>query len=132
MAKWINFPVTGGFIAGGAAAPQQDGDNLLLAESVLSVACADVGGPGGVMTATIQMTGGLTCTVVAGQDSGAVDPTGELFPADYASQFKNAINRALTANPGGVKATVGAPQAQVAGADYDPGAKVYFKSFVVA
>ena len=129
MAKWINFPVTGGFIAGGSAAPEQDGDNLLLAESVLSVACADAAG---VMTATIQMEGPLTCTVVAGTSSEAADPTGALFAADYPAQFKNAINRALTANPGGVKATVGAPQNLPAGADYDPGAKVYFKSFVVA
>ena len=29
MAQFINFPVVNGFIGGGAAAPQKDGDNLV-------------------------------------------------------------------------------------------------------
>ena len=42
MAKWINFNVVGGVTdgQGGTPAPQMDGDNLLLADSVCAVEVA--------------------------------------------------------------------------------------------
>jgi len=42
MAKWINFHVTGGQDNSGAV-PAEDGDNLLLADSILTVAIAAKG-----------------------------------------------------------------------------------------
>ena len=130
MAKWINFPVTGGHDGTGAK-PEQDGDNLLLADSIISVAVAEASS---IMTATLTLTGGLTCTVLVSTDAAVTDPdTATPTAADYEEQFKKAINKAITANPGGVKSTVSLPQDTADPlAKYDFAKTVYFKSFSVA
>ena len=132
MAKWINFHVVGAHDAS-AAVPAENGDNLLLAENIVSVSVAEVSSR---MTATLKLngnSGATTCTVLASTQAVADDPDqGPIAAADYEEQLKEAINKAITANPGGVKSTVGAPQNAVAGAKYDPAKKVYFKSFKIA
>lgn len=132
MAKWINFNVVGGHDAVGAV-PAEDGDNLLLADSIISVSVAKTASR---MTATIKTNGPAaadTCTVLVSTDAAATDPdTATPTAADYEVQLKEAINRAITANPGGVKTNVLAPQDLVAGSKYDPAKRVYFKSFKVA
>ena len=132
MANWINFHVVGAHDAT-AAVPAENGDNLLLAESIVSVSVAETASR---MTATLKLngaSGATTCTVLASTQAAADDPDqGVIGAADYEAQLKAAINKAITANPGGVKSTVGAPQNAIAGAAYDQSKKVYFKSFKIA
>ena len=138
MAKWINFPVVNGQTADGITAKaEQDGDNLLLADSVISVACSL--GAGGAMQAELDLSDGQTCTVLIGTAAGGATPAGTNGPdnnvpasTDYINRFKKAINLAITANPGGVKSTVSLPQDTVPQGSYDQDKTVYFKSFVVA
>ena len=138
MAKWINIPVVGGQSADGATAtPEQDGDNLLLADSIISVACSL--GAGGAMQAVLTLVDTKTCTILIGTDPGVNTVTQAPAPdsnvpasTDYINRFKTAINRAITANPGGVKSTVSLPQDTVPQGSYDQDKTVYFKSFVVA
>ena len=137
MAKWINFHVTGGFDNSGAV-PAEDGDNLLLADSIISVAVA-ANSAGDAMSATIKTNGPAaadTCTVLFSLDAAATDPgaaSAKPASANYINKVKAAITKAITANPGGVKSTVVLPQdvADV-NAKYDSSKKVYFKSFKVA
>ena len=133
MAKWINFHVTGGRDNTGAV-PAEDGDNLLLADSILTVAVAE-NAAGDAMSATLT-TATKTCTVLFSLEAAVEDPgdaAAKPASAGYVNKVKKAINRAITANPGGVKSTVSLPQ-DVAdpNAAYDPTKKVYFKSFKVA
>ena len=107
MAKWINFPVVGGFDANGAV-PAENGDNLLLAESIVSVSVAETANR---MTATLTLRAPTNatdvCTVLCSTSAAAVDPnTARCDAAGYEEQLKAAINKAITANPGGVKSTV--------------------------
>ena len=131
MAKWINFHVTGGRDNTGAV-PAEDGDNLLLADSILSIAVAENGAADG-MSATLTMAT-KTCTVIFSTDAAVTDPaSAKPASAGYVNKVKAAITRAITANPGGVKSTVSLPQDVAdANAKYDPTKKVYFKSFKVA
>jgi len=109
MANWINFNVVGGVVdGGGAPAPQMDGDNLVLAESIISVQSSVSGG--GAIEADLQLagpTGATACKLVVATSSAAADAPDANVPAsaDYVNKVKGAIIRALTANPGGVKAT---------------------------
>ena len=138
MAKWINFSVVGGVTdgAGATPAPQMDGDNLLLADSIINVEAVVSGG--GAIVATLNLagpTGATSCTVICSTSSAATDAPDSNVPAsaDYVNKVKSAIIRAITANPGGVKSTCGLPQDQAdATAAYDPALKVYWRSFVVA
>jgi len=133
MAKWINFPVVNGHDGGGAV-PAEDGDNLLLADSIISIAVAE-GAAGTAVTGTLTLTGGLTCTVLIGLNADASDPGAagaKPSSTGYIERFKKAINLAITANPGGVKSTVSLPQDTVPKASYDQSKTVYFKSFKVA
>ena len=126
MAKWINFPVVNGHDGGGAV-PAEDGDNLLLAVAE--------GAPGTAVTGTLTLTGGLTCTVLIGLNADASDPGvvgAKPSSTGYIGRFKKAINKAITANPGGVKSTVSLPQDTVPQGSYDQDKTVYFKSFKVA
>ncbi len=132
MAQWINFPVVGGH-DGSSAVSAEDGDNLLLASSIVAVSVAETANR---MTATLTLRAPTAatdvCTVLCSTDAAATDPdTARCDAAGYEAQLKAAINRAITANPGGVKSTVGAPQNAVAGAKYDSANKVYFKSFKI-
>ena len=53
--------------------------------------------------------------------------------AGYVNKVKAAIQRAITANPGGVKSTVSLPQDDADNnAAYDFAKTVYFRSFTVA
>ena len=137
MAKWINFPVTGGFnnAAPPVADATVDGDNLLLAESIVSVAVGLTGAG-----ATLQMQATLSLNGIAGV-SQCVIGIGTSSTATYranapavvtAARVKEAINKAITANPGGVKSTVRLPQDSAINAPYSFGNTLYFKSFVVS
>ena len=133
MAKWINFHVTGGFDNTGAV-PAEDGDNLLWADSILAIAVA-ANGAGDAMSATLTLAS-KTVTVLFSLDAEATDPgaaSAKPASAGYINKVKKAINRAITANPGGVKSSVVLPQdvADV-NAAYDPSKRVYFKSFKIA
>lgn len=135
MAKWINFPVVGGMNADGSTlSPELDGDNLLLADSIISIACTVAAG--GEMQAVLTLVDSKTCTLLIGT-SPAADAAGAPdanAPAStgYVNRFKKAINLAITANPGGVKSTVSLPQDTVPQGSYDQDKTVYFKSFKVA
>ena len=137
MAKWINFNVVGGVSNGaGALAPQMDGDNLVLAENVLTVAAQSGPAPGDPMTATLNLAGPagaqLVTLIVATEPTGAPE---DHIPSsdDYVNKVKAAINRALTANPGGVKSNCTLPQDNDdATAAYDPALRVYWRSFIVS
>jgi len=137
MAKWINFPVTGGFnnAAPPVADATVDGDNLLLAESIVSVAVGLTGAG-----ATLQMQATLSLNGIAGV-SQCVIGIGTSSTATYranapavvtASRVKEAINKAITANPGGVKSTAVLPQDSAVNAAYAFGNTLYFKSFVIS
>lgn len=134
MAKWINFHVTGGHDNSGAV-PAEDGDNLLLADAVTSIAVTSA--VGDAMQAVLSLsTGGgpTTCTVLIGLNADASDPAavGAKPSGGYIDKLKQAINKAITANPGGVKSTVSLPLDQDNQAKYDFSKTVYFKSFKVA
>tara|TARA_A100001391_G_scaffold99241_1_gene65848 strand:+ start:300 stop:707 length:408 start_codon:yes stop_codon:yes gene_type:complete len=135
MAKWINFNVVGGVSDGaGTLAPQLDGDNLLLADSIMSVG-ASIASPGGEMRVQLQLIDGQTCTAICSTSPDAADAPNANVPVstDYVNKVKAAVNRAITANPGGVKSTCSLPQdTDDATAAYDPALKVYWRSFVVA
>tara|TARA_R100001163_G_scaffold63445_1_gene55402 strand:- start:1399 stop:1809 length:411 start_codon:yes stop_codon:yes gene_type:complete len=136
MAKWINFPVVGGVTngAGATPAPGMDGDNLLLADSIVSVSVDT----SAAIVATLNLAGaaGVTiCTVICSTSPTATDAPDANVPAsaDYGNKVKAAIIRAITANPGGVKSTCGLPQDQAdVTAAYDPALKVYWRSFLVS
>ena len=144
MAKWINFPVVGGVTdgQGGTPAPQMDGDNLLLADSIVnvSVVVTAAGAPDdGAIKATLNLsTGGgpttATMLVAVNAPNASQSPNNNVpASADYVNKLKAAIQRAITANPGGVKSTVTPPQDTAsATAKYDPALRVYFRSFTVA
>ena len=142
MAQWINFNVVGGVTdgQGGTPAPQMDGDNLLLASSVASVGVVvtAAGAPdNGSIKATLQLsTGGgpTTATMLVSTSPLAATAPDTAIPvsANYVNRVKAAINRALTANPGGVKSSVTLPQDTAdATASYDPALRVYFRSFAI-
>ena len=135
MAKWINFNVVGGVSDGaGTLAPQLDGDNLLLADSIMSVG-ASIASPGGEMRVQLQLIDGQTCTAICSTSPDAADAPNANVPVstDYVNKVKAAVNRAITANPGGVKSTCSLPQdTDDATAAYDPALKVYWRSYEIA
>ena len=133
MAKFINFNIVGGYnLATGAADASLDGDNLVAVDGILSVKAE--AGSGGEYNVVLQLTGGLSCRVTCSTDADAVAPAGAIPTAsNYLAFMKKAVNRAITANPGGVKASVILPQdSDDVNAKYDPALRVYWRSFVVA
>ena len=138
MATFINIPVTGGF--NNAAPPTADatvdGTNLLLAESIVSVAVGITGAGATLqMQATIQLNGiagSSTCTVGIGTSSTLTYRANAPVTAGIAARIKDAINKAITANPGGVKSTATLPQDSAVNAAYAFGNTLYFKSFVIS
>ena len=135
MAKWINFNVVGGVTdgAGATPAPEMNGDNLLLADAIQNIAVTAA--PGDAMTATLDLQDGQTCVVLCATSPEGTDAPNGNVPAsnDYVNKVKAAINRAITANPGGVKSTCSLPQDTAdATASYDPALRVYWRSFVVS
>ena len=143
MAKWINFNVVGGVTTGqgGTLAPEMDGDNLLLADSVCAVEVVETaaGAPDdGAIKITMTLTNATaahdTCEVlIATSPSASASPNNNVpVSANYVNAVKKAVNRALTANPGGVKSSVTLPQDTAdATAAYDPALRVYFRSFAI-
>jgi hypothetical protein len=137
MANWINFNVVGGVEDGaGAPAPQMDGDNLVLAESIISVQAVVSGG--GAIEADLQLagpTGATACKLVVATSPATADAPDANVPAsaDYVNKVKGAIIRSLTANPGGVKTNCELPQDQAdPTAPYDPTLKVFWRSFTIS
>ena len=133
MAKFINFNIVGGYdVAGAAADASLDGDNLVLVDSILNVKAE--AGLGGENNVVLQLTGGLSCRVTCSTDADAVAPSGAVPTAsNYLAFMKKAVNRAITANPGGVKASVILPQdSDDANAKYDPALRVYWKDILIS
>jgi len=135
MAKFINFNIVGGYdVATGAADASLDGDNLVLVDSILNVK-AEVG-LGGEYNVVLQLTDGLSCRVTCSTDAAATDPAAppnQPTAANYLAQMKKAVNRAITANPGGVKASVILPiDSADPNAKYDQTLKVYWKDILIS
>ena len=136
MANWINFNVVGGVTNGGGAtpAPEMDGDNLVLAESIINVSVDATA----AITATLNLAGpagATTCTIICSTSADAGDAPDANVPAsaDYVNKVKAAIIRSMTSNPGGVKSNCILPQDQADNtAPFDPTLRVYWRSFVVA
>ena len=132
MAKFINFNIVGGYDqVAGAPDSSLDGDNLVAVDSIVNVKAEAAGG--GEYNVVLQLTGGLTCTVTAGADAAAVDPSTVIPTAGYLGLMKKCVNRAITANPGGVKASCILPLDSLdPNIQYDPALKVYWKDIVIA
>ncbi len=144
MAKFINFNIVGGIaIAPGPAAADAslDGDNLVAVDSIVNVkAEAGTGGEYNVVLQLNGLAGATSCRVTCGLSPDGTVPTGDpQSPANiptastYLAQMKKAVNRAITANPGGVKASVILPlDTDDANAKYDPALRVYWKDFLIS
>ena len=133
MAKWINIHVTGATDDSGAQ-PAQEGDNLVLADDIKAVTTSATAGGGSAM-AVILTLDGKTATCLVGTGASASQNPGNNVPASagYIVKLKEAVNRAITANPGGVKSTVSLPQDSADNtAAYDFAKSVYFKSFAIS
>ncbi len=133
MAKFINFNIVGGYdVATGAADASLDGDNLVAVDGILNVKAE--AGLGGEYNVVLQLTGGLSCRVTCSTDADAVAPSGAVPTAsNYLAFMKKAVNRAITANPGGVKASVILPQdSDDVNAKYDPALRVYWKDILIS
>jgi hypothetical protein len=133
MAKFINFNIVGGYdLATGAADASLDGDNLVLVDSILNVKAE--AGAGGEYNVVLQLTGGLSCRVTCSTDAAATAPGASVPTAsDYLAFMKKAVNRAITANPGGVKASVILPlDSDDPNAKYDPALRVYWKDILIS
>ena len=133
MAKFINFNIVGGYdLATGAADASLDGDNLVAVDGILSVKAE--AGSGGEYNVVLQLTGGLSCRVTCSTDADAVAPAGAIPTAsNYLAFMKKAVNRAITANPGGVKASVILPlDSDDVNAKYDPALRVYWKDILIS
>lgn len=145
-ANFLNFPIINGFGSAGSAKPEIDGDNLISIGSIMSVSVATSGGAGAEVTKiTLQLLPTSltndTCVITVSEDSEAVDPDGgapyigsdnAAGHAAYNAVLRSAVMKAMTANPGGVKSTVVAPQSQVPQAKWMSDKSVYFKDFVVS
>tara|TARA_R100001129_G_scaffold122262_1_gene85078 strand:+ start:3661 stop:4062 length:402 start_codon:yes stop_codon:yes gene_type:complete len=133
MAKFINFNIVGGYdLAAGAADASLDGDNLVLVDSILNVKAE--AGAGGEYNVVLQLTGGLSCRVTCSTTAEATAPGASIPTAsDYLAFMKKAVNRAITANPGGVKASVILPlDSDDPNAKYDPALRVYWKDILIS
>ena len=133
MAKFINFNIVGGYdLAGAAPDPSLDGDNLVLVDSILNVKAE--AGLGGEYNVVLQLTGGLSCRVTCSTDADATDPAANIPTAsNYLAFMKKAVNRAITANPGGVKASVILPiDSDDPNAKYDQTLRVYWKDILIS
>ena len=133
MAKFINFKIVGGYdVATGAADSSLDGDNLVNVENILNVKAE--AGLGGEYNVVMQLTGGLSCRVTCATTADATAPAASIPTAtNYLAFMKKAVNRAITANPGGVKASVILPlDSDDPNAKYDPALRVYWKDILIS
>jgi len=130
MAKWINIPVVGGVSTAAQATsnkPEFDGDNLVLADDIVTVSAAQASGAD-VLTLTLK--DGKKIEAIVSTSSSAAPDANVPTSTNYLNKIKAAANRAITANPGGVKSTVSLPQDQDNQAKYAIGKTVYFRSFI--
>ena len=132
MAKFINFNIVGGYdLAAAGADSSLDGDNLVNVDNILNVKAE--AGAGGEYNVVLQLTGGLSCRVTCSTDAAAVVPVNPTVGADYLPLMKKAVNRAITANPGGVKASALLPQDSLdPNAHYDQALRVYWKDILIS
>ena len=133
MAKFINFKIVGGYdVATGAADSSLDGDNLVNVENILNVKAE--AGLGGEYNIVMQLTGGLSCRVTCATTAAATAPGASVPTAtDYLAFMKKAVNRAICANPGGVKASVILPlDSDAANIQYDEALRVYWKDILIS
>ena len=137
MAKFINFNIVGGIdiAAGPAADPSLDGDNLVAVDSIVSVkAEAGAGNEYNVVLQLDGLAGATSCRVTCSTEAAANDPTGAIPTAtNYLALMKKAVNRAITANPGGVKASVILPlDSDDPNIKYDQTLRVYWKDILIS
>ena len=137
MAKFINFNIVGGYDqVAGAPDSSLDGDNLVAVDSIVNVKAeaAAVGGEYNVVLQLNGLAGATSCTVTCGTTAEADDPASNIPTAtDYLALMKKAVNRAITANPGGVKASVILPlDSDDPNLKYDETLRVYWKDIVIA
>ena len=133
MAKFINFNIVGGYdVATGAADASLNGDNLVAVDGILNVKAE--AGLGGEYNVVLQLTGGLSCRVTCSTDAAATAPGASVPTAsNYLAFMKKAVNRAITANPGGVKASVILPiDSDDPNAKYDQTLRVYWKDILIS
>jgi hypothetical protein len=132
MAKFINFNIVGGYnLATVGADSSLDGDNLVNVENVLNVRAET--GFDGEYNVILQLTGGLSCRVTCGTNADGSAPVNPTVGADYLPLMKKAVNRAITANPGGVKASALLPQDNLdPNAEYDQALRVYWKDILIS
>ena len=133
MAKFINFNIVGGYdVAVGGPDASLDGDNLVAVDDILSVKAE--AGLGGEYNVVLQLNGGLSCRVTCATTADATAPAASVPTAsNYLALMKKAVNRAITANPGGVKASVILPlDSDDPNLKYDQTLRVYWKDIVIA
>ncbi len=132
MAKFINFKVVGGVTNGsGTQAPQQNGDNLILARSIINInveTAAD-----GTMQCLMKLnlpSGVITCNAIC--STSQVDPPNSSAPTspNYINKVKAAITRAIKSKPGATEVDCILPQdSENDFAPYNPDLQVYWRSF---
>ncbi len=137
MAKFINFNIVGGYdVAGAAADPSLDGDNLVAVDSIVNVkAEAGLGGEYNVVLQLNGLAGATSCRVTCGTGAAGTDAPGANVPTatNYLALMKKAVNRAITANPGGVKASVILPlDSDDPNIKYDETLRVYWKDILIS
>ena len=136
MAKFINFNIVGGYdLVAAAADPSLDGDNLVAVDSIVNVkAEAGAGGEYNVVLQLNGLAGATSCRVTCSTDADATAPNASIPTAsNYLAFMKKAVNRAITANPGGVKASVILPlDSDDPNAKYDPALRVYWKDILIS
>ncbi len=133
MAKFINFNIVGGWdVAGASADASLDGNNLVNVDNILNVKAE--AGLCGEYNVVMQMTGGLSCRVTCSTNAAAAAPGGDVPTAtNYLALMKKAVNRAITANPGGVKASVILPlDSDDPNIKYDETLRVYWKDILIS
>jgi len=132
MAKFINFKVVGGVTNGsGTPAPQQNGDNLILARSIISIDVET--GVDGTMQCLMKLnlpSGVITCNAIC---STSQDDQPNLYAPsspNYINKVKAAITRAIKSKPGATEVDCVLPQdSENDFAPYDPDLQVYWRSF---
>ena len=132
MAKFINFKVVGGVTNGsGTPAPQQNGDNLILAKSIINID-PEIAGDGTMQVIlTLNLPSGvITCNAIC--STSQVDPPNSNAPnsSNYINKVKAAITRAIKSKPGAIEVDFILPQdSENDFAPYDPNLQVYWRSF---
>ena len=135
MAQFINFKVVGGVSNDGAGtpSPQFNGDNLILAKSIISI---DVEiASQGEMTCTMKLnlpSGIITCNAICATSMNPADEPKNYAPTspNYINKVKAAVVRAIKSKPGAIEVDCVLPQdSENDFAPYNPDLQVYWRSF---